>query len=54
MASNPSVDPPHSFLLVVTELATCHGIQYIATLLLVANYIVGVGARNVSIRAGVL
>lgn len=54
MASNPSADPFHPFLLAVTELIVCCDIQHIATLLLVANCIVGVGARNVNIRAGVL
>lgn len=52
--SNPSIDPSHSLPLAVTELTRCRGIQHIATLLLVANCIVGVGAGNVSIRAGVL
>lgn len=48
-----SVHPPYSFLLVVTELTSCHSIQYIATLLLVANCFVGV-CRNVSVRTRVL
>ena len=54
IASNPNVQPFHSFLLVVTELISRHGIQHIATLLLAATCIVGVGARNVSNRAEVL